>query len=119
MTLFALCWYPEPLGFSKAQPPFHDPAIMSASFAPTLQSSMNNIAACGPPPGLAFPPGLNSNNNNSSTLIVNSHVSPIPTLDEGSAHGESDSVSPGEGGKCAKSCALSMRERRDQRQCVN
>jgi hypothetical protein len=34
-----------------------------------------------------FPPGLSNNNN---TAIANSHVSPIPPFDEGSAHGESD-----------------------------
>jgi len=93
---------------------------MSASFAPTLQSpiNMNNVPAYGPPPGLAFPPGLNNHNNNNNTLIVNTHVSPIPTLDEGSAHGESESVSPGEGDGYAKPCTLSTREHRDRRQCA-
>lgn len=57
---------------------------MSASFAPTSQAPLNNLPY-GPPPGLAFPPGLNTDN-----AIVNSHVSPIPPLDEGSAHGESN-----------------------------
>jgi len=90
---------------------------MSASFAPTLQPPMNNVSAYGPPPGLAFPPGLNNNNKN-NTLLVNSHVSPIPTFDEGSAHGESEFVSPGEGDGYAKSCTLSTREHRDRRQCA-
>ncbi|KAJ3561703.1 hypothetical protein NP233_g10030 [Leucocoprinus birnbaumii] len=84
----------EPLGLNKAQQPFHDPAIMSASFAaPLPQPPMNNITY-GPPPGLAFPPGLNNNtaiNNNNNTVITNANVSPIPPLDEGSTHVSSNS----------------------------
>ncbi|KAF5357815.1 hypothetical protein D9756_001673 [Leucocoprinus leucothites] len=78
----------QPPGLNKAQPPFHDPAIMSASFASSPQPPMNNITY-GPPPGLAFPPGLTSNNaknTNNNNVIANPHVSPIPPLDEGSAH---------------------------------
>lgn len=57
---------------------------MSASFAPTPPALMNN-GGYGPPPGLMFPPNLNAEND-----IVNPHVSPLPPLDEGSAHGESN-----------------------------
>lgn len=74
----------EAPGPNKAQQPFHDPAIMSASFVATPQAPMNSIAY-GPPPGLTFPPGLSTDN-----IMVNSHVSPIPPPDEGSAHGESN-----------------------------
>ncbi|XP_006458231.1 hypothetical protein AGABI2DRAFT_64845 [Agaricus bisporus var. bisporus H97] len=70
----------DPPGLHKVQQPFHDPAIMSASFAPQTPMS----TTYGPPPGLAFPPGLNSDNG----PTANSHVSPIPPLDEGSTHGE-------------------------------
>jgi CCR4-NOT transcription complex subunit 4 len=73
----------DPPGLHKAQQPFHDPAIMSASFAPS-QAPMSTTY--GPPPGLTFLPGVNSDNG----PTVNSHVSPIPPLDEGSTHGESN-----------------------------
>jgi CCR4-NOT transcription complex subunit 4 len=75
--------FSDPPGLHKVQQPFHDPAIMSASFAPS-QAPMN--ITYGPPPGLTFPPGVNSDDG----PTVNSHVSPIPPLDEGSTHGESN-----------------------------
>ncbi|KXN85494.1 General negative regulator of transcription subunit 4 [Leucoagaricus sp. SymC.cos] len=71
--------HPESPGLNKTQQPFQDPAIMSASFVPALQAPMSDITY-GPPPGLSFPPGLNTN------VMGNSHVSPIPPFDEGSAH---------------------------------
>ncbi|KAJ3741715.1 hypothetical protein DFH05DRAFT_1402615 [Lentinula detonsa] len=47
--------------YKGSQPPFHDPAIMSAArFAPAPETSyMRPVGMTyGPPPGLSFPPGL-------------------------------------------------------------
>ncbi|KAJ3762591.1 hypothetical protein EV360DRAFT_35376 [Lentinula raphanica] len=51
--------------YKGGQPPFHDPAIMSAArFAPALEMNyMHSVdMSYGPPPGLSFPPGLHNLN---------------------------------------------------------